>query len=1082
MRGPELPKLAQSGIASLLLLVMPGFHAMAAVQTAAISCPANWTTAPTTPPGTDIPFISAISAGSFSDAWFVGGRTDTSNEIHTFSEYWDGASDTWLLANPTDPPGNGSRDSRLNGVVSFPAAGGENAEAWAVGYWANPEHMLIEHWMGPDPDTAWQIVSPESPPSGDTVLVAIAGSDRSDLWAVGYNRNGATYYPHVEFYDGSSWTNAAVPVPASAVASGLIGVSADAADDVWAVGYQSDGNGYRPLVEHFDGTSWMQKTGIPSPGLAYDVLTDVTAISTDDVWTVGYESDGTSYRPLILHYDGQVWSIVPNPRIVGLQNVLRAIAYLPGTDQLVAGGFDLDAGLHRYVPFSVSWPATAPSQITVLPPAQINHQPVGSEFNGLSAIPGTDAVWADGDEPAVVEAVCPASASQPLPLRTRSGPGWPDDDRPALVPSPNEMTSPLARRRREYARRIAAAGGLTVASDIAAQAFQGGMQPTVTFGAAVGDFAGPLGAGPDGYEDFELGRHGSAPLELWVNQGDGTFRQVDQGQFPKTDRHFCAWGDIGSPSAPVPDGLPDLYCAHGAVKGFGLKANELWIQQPDGSFDEAPYDVNNYPDMAVIDPFGRGRAPVFFYAGDSSIPGSHPLSLFVGQGTERPDGIPDSDRFFYNEEGVLVSSPASGLDLETGGRCAQAVDYDRDGYDDLLVCETVDSSGGLALYRNEGLVGPGGVPLFSDVTAAAGIEASGAQFGLMSDLDGDGCPDLVAVFKRSLTVYLQNLTESGCAGTFSPSWTRSLSDGIWAAAGDVNADGKPDLYILQGGSDPDLMLVNNGDGKSFSSVPVPEAASGAGDTVWALANAISGLSDFLVLNGAQGKVGPVQLIHFSPNPVPSPLTITSGPSAQTIATSANLAFQSTESGVSFDCSLDGADPVSCTSPAIFDGLTVGDHSFAVWSAKSDGDVTAEATWQWSIINDQPPVASDGSISTSANTAVTGRLAASDPDPGQMLTYSIVSTPAHGTVKLDAATGEFTYTAARDFAGNDRFTFKVNDGYEDSNIATESVTVMESSQGSNGGGGGTIDPFALGFLALFTVIGMTRRRRKRATHN
>ena len=90
-----------------------------------------------------------------------------------------------------------------------------------------------------------------------------------------------------------------------------------------------------------------------------------------------------------------------------------------------------------------------------------------------------------------------------------------------------------------------------------------------------------------------------------------------------------------------------------------------------------------------------------------------------------------------------------------------------------------------------------------------------------------------------------------------------------------------------------------------------------------------------------------------------------------------------------------------------------------------------------------PSASDDTVTTQQDNAVSGQLTASNPDSGDTLTYSIVDQPSHGTVNLDDANkGTFTYTPANGYVGGDSFTFKVNNGSADSNTATESVTVAD----------------------------------------
>jgi GH24 family phage-related lysozyme (muramidase) len=86
----------------------------------------------------------------------------------------------------------------------------------------------------------------------------------------------------------------------------------------------------------------------------------------------------------------------------------------------------------------------------------------------------------------------------------------------------------------------------------------------------------------------------------------------------------------------------------------------------------------------------------------------------------------------------------------------------------------------------------------------------------------------------------------------------------------------------------------------------------------------------------------------------------------------------------------------------------------------------------------PPVANDQSKSTSKNKSVKITLTATDPE-GDDLTYSVVSSPSHGT--LSGTAPALTYTPAQDYLGDDTFTFKANDGQYDSNIARVSLKII-----------------------------------------
>ncbi|HEX5339329.1 MAG TPA: Ig-like domain-containing protein, partial [Gammaproteobacteria bacterium] len=88
----------------------------------------------------------------------------------------------------------------------------------------------------------------------------------------------------------------------------------------------------------------------------------------------------------------------------------------------------------------------------------------------------------------------------------------------------------------------------------------------------------------------------------------------------------------------------------------------------------------------------------------------------------------------------------------------------------------------------------------------------------------------------------------------------------------------------------------------------------------------------------------------------------------------------------------------------------------------------------------PPVASDVSLSTASNQDASSIMKATSAFISQ-LSYSIVSQPANGSVKLSSAgSSSFTYTAKDGFTGKDSFTFKANDGTSDSNVATVTITV------------------------------------------
>ncbi|MDZ4827620.1 MAG: PKD domain-containing protein, partial [Actinomycetota bacterium] len=86
----------------------------------------------------------------------------------------------------------------------------------------------------------------------------------------------------------------------------------------------------------------------------------------------------------------------------------------------------------------------------------------------------------------------------------------------------------------------------------------------------------------------------------------------------------------------------------------------------------------------------------------------------------------------------------------------------------------------------------------------------------------------------------------------------------------------------------------------------------------------------------------------------------------------------------------------------------------------------------------PPVANDVDVSTDKGVAAPVTLAGFDTE-GEDLDYEIVDRPGHGV--LSGVAPDLTYTADPNFSGVDEFTFKVNDGTQDSNTATVTITII-----------------------------------------
>jgi hypothetical protein len=182
-----------------------------------------------------------------------------------------------------------------------------------------------------------------------------------------------------------------------------------------------------------------------------------------------------------------------------------------------------------------------------------------------------------------------------------------------------------------------------------------------------------------------------------------------------------------------------------------------------------------------------------------------------------------------------------------------------------MVCAHGDQAG-LKLYRNiDGSA-------FVDVAAKLGVTGKWCD-GMWVDLNHDGRLDLTLQNASAFRVMLQT-----GSGTFTQVYQRSMqrsgckfgAGGNRVAAGDVDLDGYPDLYVLYSGYKsgaynlPDVFLINDGTGTGFSTTPIPETSAGSGFSVAPIQADPDPEMEFLVTNGRADLTGPIQLIDFTP--------------------------------------------------------------------------------------------------------------------------------------------------------------------------------------------------------------------------
>ncbi len=357
-----------------------------ATITSTPNCDPAWSVVSSPNVGTDHNYLTGVAVVSANDVWVVG-YFHTGNSTRTLLEHWDGSS--WSVIASPNPDAS---YNNLNAVTAVSAN-----DVWAVGsyYNGNVTPTLIEHWNG----SSWSVVSSPNIGTHSNVLNGVAVVSANDVWAVGtYNSN--VDFTLVEHWNGSSWSL----VPSPNIITGacyLHAVAAVSASDVWAVGYTFDINlRFYTLVEHWNGTSWSVVPSLDA-GASGNYLNGVTAVSANDVWTVGYyyypystlveHWNGTTWYGVsspnvggrsgvaavsandvwavggsILHWNGTAWSVVPSPNVGGL----GAVAAVSANDVWAVGSWSNGSGTsqtlveHYTPPCTTPTPTPTPTPIT----------------------------------------------------------------------------------------------------------------------------------------------------------------------------------------------------------------------------------------------------------------------------------------------------------------------------------------------------------------------------------------------------------------------------------------------------------------------------------------------------------------------------------------------------------------------------------------------------------------------------------------------------------------------------------------------------------------------------------------------
>jgi hypothetical protein len=263
-----------------------------------------------------------VSAGSAASAWAVGYDGNNGN-FRTLIERWNGA--RWAVV---PSPSVGPLDNVLSGVTTLSAS-----SSWAVGYTSVNvppriyHRAMIEHWNG----STWRVVPAPQAGTSDSDLWGVTALSATNAWTVGnVNVGSFQFRPLIEHWTGTAWHLVHAPSPPlTGTGASLFGVAATSPGDIWAVGNYAVGKRFQPLIEHFNGTRWAL---IPAPVAGSAELNRISLLTPSNGWAVGLRAASTPAhtQALIEHWNGHHWTVAHTPAVPGssLADVLALSPHL----------------------------------------------------------------------------------------------------------------------------------------------------------------------------------------------------------------------------------------------------------------------------------------------------------------------------------------------------------------------------------------------------------------------------------------------------------------------------------------------------------------------------------------------------------------------------------------------------------------------------------------------------------------------------------------------------------------------------------------------------------------------------------
>jgi hypothetical protein len=289
---------------------------------------------------------------------------------------------SWAVLEMAPPVLLGIAESALNSIDCTATT------CTAVGYYKSGAfyYPLVERWNG----SSWSQQFPITPLEGGTNLM-LDISCPSDNFCMAVGEFGGK--PFAESWNGLAWQTSAVLGPAGASGAKLAAVSCLSASSCVAVGdyFESAGN-EKTLAESWNGNSWsILPSPNPSDAKGYVNFTDVSCVPFACFAVGYYASSVTSGVPLetktlAASWNGTTWATQPSPNVAGKPyNALLGVSCASTSACTAVGGYS-EALLGGGFALAERWNGSAWSLQAVVPSIAINDSATVVEDASATAI------------------------------------------------------------------------------------------------------------------------------------------------------------------------------------------------------------------------------------------------------------------------------------------------------------------------------------------------------------------------------------------------------------------------------------------------------------------------------------------------------------------------------------------------------------------------------------------------------------------------------------------------------------------------------------------------------------------------